>query len=478
MSFRSGDRLSIARSLRFSPDRRAVPTVYSPRAICRAASVCLAVLAWTGAAGAADRYVDALNGDDLTGTGAVVAPWRTLTKAHSTPLAVGDVVHVAPGVYDAALGESFPITLKSGVRVIGAGMDRTFLNGASSVDLVKAGGGQTWYFLSDMTLRGAATGVHQNGPGGADTFLVLERLAIEECVTAVKISDGPGIYMQVALINCFVRANANGVWVDEAWSGFGGVFAWLYGCTLIDNNIGLRGTNSFGNLPNVSLQHSIVKKNGDDLFATDFNLMAPLHGCSVSEPSFLGMNGNVSVPPGFLNYYGQEPHLRSDTFARDLVGSIAPWPPAPAPGVPAPSWWGLTFEPSFASIADIDGRARLDGQIDAGCDEVEAPFTYVSGRPSVGQSVDLVAMGPTNSAIALYLSLIPAQPFPTPYGPWGLGASFSFLSALPLDGQGHFLASATLPPSASLIGVDLYLQGHSTLPAIVLTPVEWVRVLP
>ncbi|MFA4967388.1 MAG: DUF1565 domain-containing protein, partial [Candidatus Margulisiibacteriota bacterium] len=62
------------------------------------------------ACAATDYYVDASapdnSGDGLTAGTA----WKTLTYAAATS-AVGDTIHVVSGTYNAALGESFPITI-------------------------------------------------------------------------------------------------------------------------------------------------------------------------------------------------------------------------------------------------------------------------------------------------------------------------------------------------------------------------------
>lgn len=441
---------------------------------------CAGILAAIGSpAFATNLYVDALHGNDATGNGSLAAPWRTITRAHAAAPVAGDRILVAPGVYDAALGESFPITLRAAVPVIGSGADRTFVRGTPGVTtaLFAPGGGQTWFRLTDLALSRSEIAVAQIGPGGADTFLLLERLVVENNEVGVKVSDGPGIFLQCALQNCLVRGNDVGVWVDAAWSGFAGVYAFLYGCTLSDNATALRGTTVFGNPPNLLLQHSIVKKNGDDLFAADFGFLAPVHGCLVSESSLVGSNGNSGAAPGFVNYAGHDPHLRSDSPARNLVAAGAThWPPAPAPGVPQPSWWGVSFQPSFAEVADIDGRAREDGLIDAGCDEFESPFVSAWGAPAPGGSIDLVLHG--DSPIALYAALGASAGIPTPYGTWGLAVPFFYLATFAPDAQGNFVAPAPLPPDAGLIGLDLYLQSHTTLPPIAIAPVEWLRILP
>ena len=68
--------------------------------------------------GGADIYVDAVNGDDDLGAGSAAAPYKTITKALSLARS-GDVVTAMPGIYDTAIGETFPIDIPDGVTVQG-----------------------------------------------------------------------------------------------------------------------------------------------------------------------------------------------------------------------------------------------------------------------------------------------------------------------------------------------------------------------
>lgn len=88
------------------------------------------------AAPAAPAYmVDAANGNDTTGNGTTI-PYKTITKALSLAVA-GDNVTVAPGTYDAALGETFPISVPAGVRLIG---DEANKGNGSTPTLIVGGG--------------------------------------------------------------------------------------------------------------------------------------------------------------------------------------------------------------------------------------------------------------------------------------------------------------------------------------------------
>ena len=67
-----------------------------------------------------DLYVDANNGSDVTGDGTQNNPYRTITKAISVAETDGQphVIHLAPGIYNATLGEEFPISC-SNITLVG-----------------------------------------------------------------------------------------------------------------------------------------------------------------------------------------------------------------------------------------------------------------------------------------------------------------------------------------------------------------------
>lgn len=69
----------------------------------------------TNLAGSGVYYVDALAGDD-SNPGTSLAPYRTITYAVSQP---GKTIYVAPGTYDEAQGETFPIRIPAGINLIG-----------------------------------------------------------------------------------------------------------------------------------------------------------------------------------------------------------------------------------------------------------------------------------------------------------------------------------------------------------------------
>src|SRR5437868_9879647 len=102
------------------------------------------ILAAAHAAAATPYYVNASTGNDTTGNGTVGTPWKTIKKGMAVATS-GDIIYVAAGTYDTTNGETFPITVKSGVQLIGAGATTTIIdaNGANTRVIVCSGNSAT-----------------------------------------------------------------------------------------------------------------------------------------------------------------------------------------------------------------------------------------------------------------------------------------------------------------------------------------------
>ena len=95
-----------------------------------------AVLLQPFAAGAADVFVACQTGNDLS-TGATPATaLRTIQTAVSRA-AGGDTVRVLAGVCDASNQPPFPVLMKDGVSVVGAGQSATFVVGVNGNPLFR-----------------------------------------------------------------------------------------------------------------------------------------------------------------------------------------------------------------------------------------------------------------------------------------------------------------------------------------------------
>ncbi len=104
---------------------------------------------------AATFYVDDDLGDDgrtATEAQSPATPWKTISRAIGEgSLAPGDTITVEAGTYDAALGESFPLTLVNGVAIVGAGSTTTTIRGPGASVLFL---NSDTPLVSDTTLSG------------------------------------------------------------------------------------------------------------------------------------------------------------------------------------------------------------------------------------------------------------------------------------------------------------------------------------
>jgi len=97
-----------------------------------------------------DRYVNQATGDDGN-NGSQGSPWATISHAVAT--ADSEItIHVAPGTYNAASGETFPITLKNGQNLIG---DVSNQGAGANPTLIQGQGAYAVGFLIGTTVVGA-----------------------------------------------------------------------------------------------------------------------------------------------------------------------------------------------------------------------------------------------------------------------------------------------------------------------------------
>lgn len=76
------------------------------------------------------HYVNALTGSDDTSHSTLATPYKTITRALEAAGGQSADIVVAPGLYDAALGERFPLILRGGIRLLGAGRETVLIEGA------------------------------------------------------------------------------------------------------------------------------------------------------------------------------------------------------------------------------------------------------------------------------------------------------------------------------------------------------------
>ena len=93
---------------------------------------------FASSASAADWYVDAVGGSDANSGTSPSSAWKTTTHAvAATPQVGATTIHVAPGTYDAALGEAFPWTWRPALSLLGdQGYAVTHVVGAAGIPVI------------------------------------------------------------------------------------------------------------------------------------------------------------------------------------------------------------------------------------------------------------------------------------------------------------------------------------------------------
>jgi parallel beta-helix repeat protein len=200
----------------------------------------------TPAAPALSFTVNAATGDDATGNGTTI-PYKTITKALSVAVA-GDTVTVAPGTYDAALGETFPIVIPPLVRLVGDEANKG--NGTTPTRIVGAGGKS-----SLLPFIGAAVSPGENTTvagfvitATSPTITYPMGIVVEDNTVTIRnnriVDSGKsGIYFVSGGNNCLVAGNVirnNGV-------------------TPFNNGIGISFINGTG--PGVRVENNVITAN-------------------------------------------------------------------------------------------------------------------------------------------------------------------------------------------------------------------------
>jgi hypothetical protein len=112
------------------------------------------------------RYVDAVYGSDLTGDGGPTSPWQTITYALSQVTGPDVEIHIAPGTYDAALGETFPLTPDAGISLTGSDRNDVIISGQDGQSVIYLDSSTT-DILSDTVLSNITL---QNGNVGLQIY--------------------------------------------------------------------------------------------------------------------------------------------------------------------------------------------------------------------------------------------------------------------------------------------------------------------
>jgi len=320
----------------------------SLKALARASVVvCLA----SAPAVAGDYFVSASAGSDGAAGTSPSEAWRTLTHAlTAVPAPVGAELHtiyLAPGVYDAANGETYPLEMRPRISVEGDGpADSVVLRGngtgtllgftslfnglgetfdedtrVASLTLENAGSGVGMYtdwgniapLLVDLRVhRTSGPGVVASGGdfGGAGHFHPrLLRLKFEGCavgVRAIKYGEGGG--SSVTLTDCVIaQGSGNGVELRN-FSDEGSLA--LEGLRTVVHDRGEDGVQvsyTNGSVVNVTLEHCEIRDCGDDGYEVvpdtglGYQVNTWLRHCTIARNAHVGVGINNAGSENYLH---------------------------------------------------------------------------------------------------------------------------------------------------------------------------------
>lgn len=144
---------------------------------------CTLILAFVtaGSAFASDYWVDPVNGSDASGQGTSASPWKTITHAVTQitppPAPASDTLHLRPGLFETASGETFPITVPPGITLVGVDNGQSIVYGDNTAGVA---------LIRFVGAHDARSGLRELGFSGGDPAVEIATNAttgplIEDC---------------------------------------------------------------------------------------------------------------------------------------------------------------------------------------------------------------------------------------------------------------------------------------------------------
>ncbi len=234
------------------------------------------------------HYVDALSGNN-SNPGTSLAPYKTITYAVSQP---GNTIYVAPGTYNEALGEMFPIKIPAGINLIG--------NESGKGIESKVKGGNSGYTGTGIIRNEGPTLILGMGvvfTGFEYTTLILENDSTVAgfTITNPKPYSGPntsavqvpgsisGIISGITIRNNTLTESIGGAGVFIRTSNQGGTGNIISGNTIVSNYFGIY--NSFSNAV-IKVENNLISRNKSGILLmthTDFGINVDLGGGSTGS---------------------------------------------------------------------------------------------------------------------------------------------------------------------------------------------------
>ncbi|EKT88548.1 LIC10774 family surface protein [Leptospira santarosai] len=239
------------------------------------------------------HYVDALSGKN-SNPGTSLAPYKTITYAVSQP---GNTIYVAPGIYNEALGETFPIRIPAGMNLIGnesgKGIESKVKGGNSgySGTGILRNEGPTLIFGVGVVSTGladsAALTLGNNSTVAGFTITSPGPYPGGVTLSAVHVPGAPSgvsyVISGITIRNNTLTGTVGGAGIYINFSNQAGTGNIISGNTIVSNYFGIY--NHYSNTV-IKVENNLISQNksGISLIAnTDFNTNADLGGGSTGS---------------------------------------------------------------------------------------------------------------------------------------------------------------------------------------------------
>lgn len=163
-------------------------------------------------------FVNSSQGNDKTGNGSAIAPWRTITQAlEASP--PNSVIILAPGTYSSTTGEVFPLMLKAGVAIQGdisnKGKTVTITGGGEYLSRRFGGQNVTIVGANQTSLTGVTvSNINSRGYG---LWIESSNIVVSENTFTNNTQDGIAVTGDATPSiskNFFIRNGANGITIS------------------------------------------------------------------------------------------------------------------------------------------------------------------------------------------------------------------------------------------------------------------------
>jgi len=314
-----------------------------------------------------DFYVDAASGSDANPGTSWEAAWQTISHAVASVPPGAHTVHIASGLYDAVLGETFPLVFCDDLTLAGEGEPRPVLDGGGAPAIVSwtleevVGCGHP--VLENLALRNATVGVDVLGVNaGMDA-------TVRATLRDVDIAD-MGIGVRA------VCENFAWLSVQELRVSLERVHLHHCGTALVGNTISLWEAPAH---TWVFITDSVVAENGTGLLGRDPDQLEDSVRIDVLRTRLVDNAGAAA------NCWGGLLHVADSVVARNGGGLGGAWPHVRSSTIAANAGWGVSgHEHAVLVDSTVFGNGDdIGGDVEASyCDIGDGDFAGMDGNIS------------------------------------------------------------------------------------------------